>query len=166
MCRSVLIDLYNANLDYARRLLEGVDDDASIVQPAPGVNHPRWIIGHLAGTADRVTGKIGLDLVQQYDDDFYAYFGIGSEPKADGSVYPPLDDLLERLTQRHEANIDALRDAPEDLFGRTLGDDVPERFRARFPTVGHVLLYTMAAHEQMHLGQLSTWRRVRGLGCV
>lgn len=166
MILKTLTNQYDMNLDYASRLLEGISDEQSVQQPAAGVNHPRWIIGHLAATADRVTGHWALGRDLRFDKDYFAFFGAGSEPKGDSDAYPPLAELLEYLTERHAAVAEALKSADESVMERAMKPEVPEGFRQRFPTVGHTLIYTMVGHEQMHLGQLSTWRRVCGMGCV
>ena len=41
-----------------------------------------------------------------------------------------------------------------------------ERWQQKFPMVGSVLGYLLIHHEGYHLGQLSAWRRFRGLGSV
>ena len=41
-----------------------------------------------------------------------------------------------------------------------------EDIRGFLPTLGDCFVFVMAAHENMHLGQLSAWRRVQGLGRV
>jgi hypothetical protein len=33
-----------------------------------------------------------------------------------------------------------------------------------FPTIGGAVNFLLVGHVQMHLGQVSTWRRVMGLG--
>jgi len=41
-----------------------------------------------------------------------------------------------------------------------------ELVKAALPTVGDLLLHVMTAHPMLHLGQLSAWRRLMGLGSV
>jgi uncharacterized damage-inducible protein DinB len=41
-----------------------------------------------------------------------------------------------------------------------------QRLAERFPTTGHALTHVLVAHENLHLGQLSQWRRVLGLEAV
>jgi hypothetical protein len=38
--------------------------------------------------------------------------------------------------------------------------------RGFFLTLGDCFVFVMAANENMHLGQLSAWRRVQGMGRV
>jgi hypothetical protein len=50
-----------------------------------------------------------------------------------------------------------------------LGHPAPtpiEEVRGFLPTLGDSFVFVMAAHENMHLGQLSAWRRVQGMGRV
>ena len=42
----------------------------------------------------------------------------------------------------------------------------PAAVRGFLPTLGDSFVFVMAAHENMHLGQLSAWRRVQGMGRV
>jgi len=166
MILRVLSQQYAQNLAYARRLVEGLGDEESVLQPAEGMNHPRWVIGHLAAAADRVTGHWSLGLALTLDEAYFKTYGAGSAPLADVAAYRPLDELIELLGQRHQAVSEALEGADASLFERSASSDVPQGFRERFPTVGHALVYTMTCHEQMHLGQVSAWRRVRGLPAV
>ncbi len=41
-----------------------------------------------------------------------------------------------------------------------------EAVRGFLPTMGDCFIFVTAAHENMHLGQLSAWRRVQGMGRV
>jgi hypothetical protein len=38
--------------------------------------------------------------------------------------------------------------------------------RGGLPALGDCAVFVMAAHENMHLGQVSAWRRVQGMGRV
>ena len=37
-------------------------------------------------------------------------------------------------------------------------------FKERFPVLGQAVLFLCNNHQMMHLGQISAWRRVMGLG--
>jgi hypothetical protein len=41
-----------------------------------------------------------------------------------------------------------------------------EAVRGFLPTLGDCFVFVMAAHENLHLGQVSAWRRVQGMGRV
>ena len=168
MLRTILANRYALNLQYARDLVADVDDAASVTTPAPGMNHPRWVVGHLVLTADAMTGHRILGLELTTDAAWDGWFGGGTPPRvgADADAYPPLTQLLAALETRHEAIADAVRGADASIFERTTPEAAGEGFRKRFPTVGGALLHTMVAHEMQHLGQLSAWRRAKGLPSV
>jgi hypothetical protein len=54
-----LLDTWNLNLGYAKRLVVDIPDDKMALQPAPGMNHAAWVLGHLACTADMLGAMIG-----------------------------------------------------------------------------------------------------------
>ena len=86
-----------------------------------------------------------------------------SQPKADASEYPDKPELLAAWNAGHEKIADLLGDADDAAITR----EMPvERWREKFPTIGHVLGYLLIHHEGFHLGQLSAWRRVSGLPSV
>ncbi len=155
----LLRPIYDFNLNYARQLVTDVPDDRMCVQPVPGqvMNHAAFLLGHLAWTSDSAVGLLGVrptgaaawkDLV-----------GMGATPSEDRSLYPSKADLLKALEDAHDRLIAALPNATPEL----LAQPAPERMRARFRTIGNALAGLMTAHESMHLGQLSAWRRAQGL---
>lgn len=166
MIRRMLTDLYATNLAYTHRLVGGLSDEASVAMPAAEMNHPRWVIGHLAGTADHMVAVNLLGFEPVLPSDWRDTFGPASKPVADAGAYPSLGDLLKRLDELHASITDAVLASTPDYFDRAIPATLPEGFRKRFPTVGHALLHTMINHESMHLGQLSAWRRVQGLPSV
>jgi len=38
------------------------------------------------------------------------------------------------------------------------------RMSEMFPTMGSAVMFMCGSHMQMHLGQISAWRRVMGMG--
>jgi len=44
---------------FGQRLVSEIPDERMTEQPLPGVNHPAWILGHLALTADGVGETFG-----------------------------------------------------------------------------------------------------------
>ena len=65
--------------------------------------------------------------------------------------------------KRHAGVAAALPSIPES---RWLETTPLEAVRGFLPTIGDCFVFVMAAHENMHLGQLSAWRRVQGMGRV
>lgn len=53
-----LLHAWNLNLGYAKRLVADIPDDKMAIQPAPGINHAAWVLGHLACLPSR--SRVGL----------------------------------------------------------------------------------------------------------
>ena len=158
---SPLLHTWNLNLGYAKRLVADIPDDKLALQPAPGMNHAAWVLGHLACTADMLGAMIGVKPVCPAD--WPAHFDWNSSPSGDAGQYPSKATLLEALEDTHAEIATALLAIPESRWSET----TPlEAVRGFLPTVGDCLVFVMAAHENMHLGQLSAWRRAQGMGRV
>lgn len=156
-----LLHTWNLNLGYAHRLVEDLADDQLALQPAPGMNHAAWVLGHLACTADMLATMIGGSPV--CPPDWPGLFDWNSSPVAERSRYPAKTDLLRALAEGHGQIAAALPGFPADRWP----EPTPvEEVRGFLPTLGDCVVFVMAAHENIHLGQLSAWRRVQALGRV
>jgi hypothetical protein len=153
-----LLHTWNLNLGYAKRLVADIPDDKMAVQPAPGMNHAAWVLGHLACTADMLAAMIVAKPVCPAD--WASRFDWNSSPSSDTSRYPSKATLLQALEEAHAQIAAALPNVPESRWSET----TPlEAVRGFLPTLGDCFVFVMAAHENMHLGQLSAWRRVQGM---
>lgn len=155
-----LLALYEKNLDYARRLVADVPDEKLAHQPAPRMNHPAWVLGHLARAAD-----FTLAIFEQQPlcpPEWAKVYGRDSQPTSDRGAYGSKAELLHALERAHQHVSAALRCAD----WTRLDGPPAENYRARFPTKWQLLIHMMTGHEQMHLGQLSAWRRVQGMPSV
>lgn len=128
-------------------------------------NHPAFVYGHLAIYPDRlVLPLIGrTDLVKPIDD-FAALFKAGLECKDDPgcAIYPSMETILARYFERNEAALGAVAEASDKDLTKPLP---PEHFFAgKIPHIGGVLNFLLNSHPMMHLGQVSAWRRMMGLG--
>lgn len=156
-----LLHTWNLNLGYAKRLVADIPDDTMAVQPAPGMNHAAWVLGHLACTADMLGAMIGV--TPACPPDWAALFDWNSSPSSDASRYPAKATLLKALEDAHAGIAAALPHIPAARWAET----TPlEAVRGFLPTMGDCFVFVMAAHENMHLGQVSAWRRAQGMGRV
>jgi hypothetical protein len=161
MNASPLLHTWAMNLGYAKRLVADIPDDRMALQPAPEMNHAAWVLGHLACTADMLGAMIGAKPVCPTD--WASRFDWNSTPSSDAARYPAKAALLQALEDAHAAIAAALPSIPEFRWQEA----TPlEAVRGFLPTLGDCFVFVMAAHENMHLGQLSAWRRVQGLGRV
>jgi len=153
-----LLHTYALNLGYARKLVADLRPDQMALQPAAGMNHPAWVLGHLALTADMLGGMLGCEPL--CPPEWQTLFGMDSTPSDDPAAYPSRDELLTTLEKAHTAIAAAVERLPEDRWG----EPTPlEAVRGFLPTFGDAIVFVTTSHEMMHLGQLSAWRRVAGL---
>lgn len=159
----------NLSMRYAERLLQGVaaGQFARLARPG-GVqvqsNHPAFVFGHLALYPQRVMSALGLALgAAQMPDSYAEVFKDGLECRddAEGRIYPPMSDVTARFFDAYRAAIAATA-AAED---RSLLSPNPAegRMREMFPTIGAAANFYLSGHVQMHLGQVSAWRRAMGM---
>jgi len=156
-----LLHTWNLNLGYAKRLVADIDDDRMAFQPEPHMNHAAWVLGHLACTADMLGTMIGVQ--PACPPEWTSLFDWNSSPYSDASRYPAKAVLLGALEEAHARVAAALPGIPESRWSETTP---VEEVRGFLPTLGDCFVFVMAAHENMHLGQLSAWRRVQGMGRV
>ena len=133
-----------------------------LFQPRPDLNHPLWLLGHIATSEDHLI----LDWCAgrpQLPEEFNKLFAIRSRLLAAPSGYPPAEDILRRLSEVLRAALGYVRDLlPEELDAPSLGlARLPEAAWRRFATKGKCLLGHMA-HEAGHQGQMAYLRRMLG----
>ncbi len=145
------------NADYGRDLLAGVDESNKTARPAEEMNHPAWLLSHL-----NTYHPVALALLrgETPDDPLDAPFGMKSAPVAEADAYAPVVELLDTWLANHRAIADALENVDEATLMRP---QPVARWTERFPHVGSILIYLLARHEGLHLGQLSTWRRAMSM---
>jgi hypothetical protein len=156
------LPIYRFNLVYSQKLVADVPDDQMCVQPVAGrvMNHAAFVLGHLAWASDNALTY--LESKPTLGPEWKGLFGMTTLPQSDRSAYPAKDALLSALEGAHERLAAALSSATTEA----LSQPAPERMRARFPSLGHMLLGLMTAHEAAHNGQLSAWRRALGYPSV
>lgn len=154
---------------YGERLLAGVEARSFARFAVVGgktvpSNHPAWAYGHLATYPRRVLEHLGRDpgaatLPAGWDD----LFKNGAECRDDpeGRIYPAMAEITRFFSASYGAALAALSHADDAALD---GPNPTEgRMREFFPTLGSMLIFYMCGHPQVHLGQVSAWRRMIGL---
>jgi hypothetical protein len=145
-------------MQYCRTLLADIPDERMTEQPVPGVNHPAWVLGHLALTADGTLEKLGGQ--KALPAAWGALFSPGSKPSTSRGDYPPKDELLRAVEQSYkQLRQKATTASPEQLSQPTTNP----RAKEMLPTMREVVAFLLTGHMGVHLGQLSSWRRMIGL---
>jgi hypothetical protein len=156
---------YNMMLGYGQKLIADIPDEQMCAQPIEGrvMNHPAFILGHLAWANDnRAASLTGQQPAGAANPQWKELFGMGSKPASDRSKYPSKAELLKAFEDAHAR----LGEAAAKATPEALAQPTPEPMRARFPTVGALVLGLMTSHFATHLGQLSAWRRAMGYPSV
>jgi len=160
--RSLIVSGCRLNEGLLARLLQDIPEDKWTHQPAPGIkNHPMWQLGHRAVALDGGAQLLGHK--SQLPDGWGELFGMGSQPVDDPSKYPPRDVLLKAINDARERVIDAFEKATDAQLS---AEPPVEWMKPVFGTVGNAVGGVMTSHEAFHNGQLSTWRRMIGLGSI
>lgn len=154
-----LLFTYRFNLDRARTLVGDLSDEQMVRQPNGVVNHPAWILGHLALTSDHLAKLLDCD--STFPAAWTDAFKPGGIPSGDAAAFPSKAEILDELAAQHERVAAALTNADPAIFAR---EHPSERARRRFPTIGDYAVFLISSHEGSHLGQIAAWRRAMGLG--
>jgi hypothetical protein len=156
-------------LKYAQRLSGDVPAEkfaslARIGDTVIDANHPAFIFGHLALYPTRIITQLGGDGTKYAptaeDEKLFSHQAkCLDDPEA--TLYPHKDVLVARLIDSTLAAIEALEAADDSLFRP---ENPNEAMRSKFPSIGAMHGFYVGGHFMLHMGQLSTWRRVMGLG--
>jgi hypothetical protein len=88
-------------------------------------------------------------------------FGTGSVPSDAREDYPTKAELLTLLADGERRVAEQVVKLGESGLAAPLPDVL---HRHLFPTLGHAVLHILTSHAAVHVGQVSVWRRVVGLG--
>ena len=151
------LKLFAFHQSFAHLLADPVPAGRFAEQPAAGVNHPAWVVGHLTFAADFGLKLCGAEPVSPAG--WADLFGIGSTPVADLGTYPAKAELLAAYDLAHQK----LTAAAPLADPAALAKPQPLDFlQPHISTLGELVAHILSTHEAFHLGQLSTWRRVSG----
>jgi len=145
-------------LDFLREQVADVAEADMVAQPNGIMNHPAWVIGHLAVTCQKLGGVIGLP--EWLPNVWARRFDTGSVPVADASLYETKDNALAMLSDAQSR----ITRAVDRLDVSHLDEPFPdESYRVVFPTIRHALTQVLVGHTAYHIGQLPIWRKAMGL---
>lgn len=157
-----LLHVYGFNETYAKMLVSDLSEEQMTAQPREGMNHPAWVVGHLAMASGLVVKLAGGEPPES-PEGWGELFGMKSKPLAEGGKYPDKVTLVAALETSHAAVSELLPQVDAALLGRAMPS---EGLGSVMPTVGDAITFMITSHESIHLGQLSAWRRAMGLPSV
>lgn len=143
---------------YAHQLAQGIEEAQLDDIAAPGMNSPRWVYGHLV-----MVSNLGLQLLDRpigCPEAWMKGYGPGSDPTQPPEPRLSLAETLELFDSGHVA----LREAIAAMTPEQVASPSPfAPAAALIPTLGDLAAHLLTTHPMLHLGQLSAWRRLRGL---
>ena len=157
-----MVYAWDNQLGYALALLDDLTDEQFILRPQGKMNHPAWIVGHVAAYHPVVIQLLNGEPVDDPKvDPLFGFAGHG--PLDDLAPYGSKQALVARFAAGHEEVAQALLQAQPSDFRRP--PSLP-RWAKQYPTVEFMLPDLLLHHESLHIGQLSIWRRAVGLAGV
>jgi DinB superfamily len=145
-------------VDYAKRLVADVPEEKMADQPAPGMNHAAWVLGHLAYVFDSMIAVWGEKPTMSPE--WKELFNVPSKPQPDRSKYPSKAELLAEYEKNYRRIVDRVKTATPEDFDKEFPNP---KLRGLLPTVGMAMVHILTSHQGQHLGQLSAWRRAQGM---
>ena len=130
-------------------------------------NHAAFCYGHLAVYPAKIMKMLGRDSAEAaVPEGWEDLFKAGAECKDDpsGTIYRKMDAVVAAYNRGYNTVLNALGSVADGVL---LAQNPAEgRFRDMCPTVGAAAAFLTMSHPMMHLGQVSAWRRMFGLGPV
>ena len=145
-----------ATIAYAKQILADIDDSSMCQQPM-GLNHPAWLLLHLATAADYASSLLGGQGI--CPEGWNALADTKKPLTQTRSDYPSKEELIKTFEAAFRNAADLYEKSSEDDLGKLqkLGF-----FETELPTVRDMATFLIIAHTNLHLGQLSAWRRATG----
>ena len=155
---------WNKNKVYGASLISDLDESQMTLQIAPdgkaAANHPAWVFSHLGVYIPVIEAIIRNE---PFEDPKGHQFGMNSKPMSDASVYASKEQLAADFDAGHGRVAELLQEVGDQVFDYKIN---LARWEPVMPTASVALPYLMLNHENVHLGQISAWRRIQGLASV
>lgn len=167
---NVIADSLELCLGYSERLLKDVTPEqfgrfAVVNGQTIESNHPAFVYGHLCLYGPRILSQHGQP-GPTAPDGFDAVFSKDAKcvDDPDGKVYPAMAAVTAAFFDGYKAALPVLRSLPDEAFQAV--NPLGGRMTDLFPTLGSLQAFYCSGHMMMHLGQISAWRRMMGLGAA
>lgn len=166
---NIIADSLSLGLSYAERLLKEVkpEDFGRFAKTEDGTtiesNHGAFIYGHLCLYAPRIVEQLG-GTPYEVPEAFEVVFSKDAtcQDDADGTIYPAMQEIIDCFNGGYQLALATLRNSENVKFEPQ--NPAEGRLRDLFPTIGSMHAFYAGGHIMMHMGQMSAWRRMIGLG--
>lgn len=137
-------------------LIESFSEEHMTLRVADAGNHALWIMGHVAFADDTIVAAFAGD--SKLPPGHAELFSAGTLPHDDASVYPSRAELLERMSGTRQRTIEWA----QTLTGEAASQPAPAAIQAIAPDA-ITAAFTLAHHDFLHAGQLTTIRASLGM---
>lgn len=167
---NLIADSMDRSLGYAEGLLQGVTPETFARFATPGgvvveSNHPAFVYGHLSLYGPQILKDLEFDSPEtpaEFLEVFSKDANCTDDPE--GNVYPSMPEVTKFFFEGYKAASSALRQVPDEVFA--VVNPRGEAAAQKFPTMGSMHTFYGSGHMMIHLGQMSAWRRMQGLGSL
>ncbi len=149
------------SIRYAEILCQSVPEDSFARMPLADLNSAAFCIGHLSIYPTRIASLLGQSGALGNPAGWEALFKAGT-PCVDQGSYPSKEALMAHYMSGYQAIAEMLMQTDDTILADSNPLEGP--IRERFPLTGNAVEFLCIGHQTTHLGQVSAWRRVMGLG--
>lgn len=165
----VIVKCHTRMRGMGEKLLTGVTAAHFARLASPGgvviqSNHACWVYGHLAIYPARMMTVLGGDANAAAAPAVFTDLFKDGTPCLDdakGTIYPSMDEVTKVFFKGHEVLAAHIAGMSNEALLREHPD---EARRVNFPTLAAHANFMLNDHIALHLGQVSAWRRMLGLG--
>ena len=146
-------------IPFADMLVSDIDPDKFADRCGTTINHPAFVLGHLTYYAGICMQMMGGEI--EFTETEKELYEHGRECLDDPSLYPPKAEAIATFNDRVNTVADFLETCDESAFAKSSEGTWIEK---HVNTMGGLIAFMMIGHVTFHLGQISAWRRVAGMG--
>jgi uncharacterized damage-inducible protein DinB len=140
-----------------QRNVDGLTQEESLIQPAPGGNCLNWVVGHLVDVYNQMLPLVGQKPVGE--DGAFKRYARGTPPLENPAEALDFQDLLAALNEATDRADAGLASVTQDMLDKS----VPQHSPTKNPNeTVRSLLSTVLFHQAYHAGQTGLLRRIAG----
>ena len=143
---------------FAKTLCVDIDADRFADRLGTTINHPAFILGHVAYYAGYCVHLLGGEInLTEEEAELYQH---GAECVDCTDRYLPKEAAIIHFESRMQLAANYVAQCSPDVLSKS-AKETP--FASRFDTLEQVAAFMLIGHPMFHCGQISAWRRVAGM---
>ena len=143
---------------FGKMLYGDIEADRFADRLGTTINHPAFILGHLAYYAGVCVQLLGGDI--ELTEEEATLYQHGAECTDDPARYLKKDAAISHYDERTQFASDFVAQCSAEVLHTTPDEHL---FSGRFETLEQIAAFMLIGHPMFHFGQISEWRRVAGM---